>query len=126
MTVCRFVCLTRNQAAGTIDIQDLPDARHRQHAVDLLREHASAAAVEVWRDDQVLETIDRTVAVTRSAGGELRRGAVRFFSELASATTECPKSGVAPTADYGASWPISILAFRRGDGVTGAGIQPNR
>jgi hypothetical protein len=70
MAVYTFVCLARNQVAGAVDIQDLPEGRHRQHAVGLLREHASAAAVEVWRDDEVLETIDRTVAGTRSAANE--------------------------------------------------------
>ena len=70
MAVYTFVCLTRSDVAGTVDIQDLPAGSYRQHAVSLLREHASAAAVEVWRDDEVLETIDRTVAGTLSAGGE--------------------------------------------------------
>ena len=70
MVVYTFVCLTRNQVAGTVDIQDLPDGSHRQHAVGLLREHASATAVEVWRDDEVVETIDRTVAGTWSAADE--------------------------------------------------------
>ncbi|MGR4863221.1 hypothetical protein [Caulobacter sp. LARHSG274] len=60
MAVYTFVCLGRNQVAGTIDIQDLPGGGYRQHAFGLLREHVSAAAVEVWREDEVLETIDRT------------------------------------------------------------------
>jgi hypothetical protein len=38
--------------------------------VGLLREHASAAAVEVWRNDEVSETVDRTFAGTRSAADE--------------------------------------------------------
>jgi hypothetical protein len=70
MAVYTFVCLTRNQVAATVDLQDLLDGRYRQHAVGLLREHASAAAVEVWRGDEVLETIDRTAAGTWSAADE--------------------------------------------------------
>ena len=70
MAVYTFVCLARNQVAGTVDIQDLPDGGYRQHALSLLREHASAAAIEVWRDDEVLETIDHTGAGIRSAADE--------------------------------------------------------
>jgi len=60
MAVYTFVCLAQNQVAGMVDIQDLPGDSYRPHALGLLREHASAAAVEVWQDDEVLETIDRT------------------------------------------------------------------
>jgi hypothetical protein len=66
MTVYTFVCLAPNQVAGTVDIQDLPSGAYRQHALGLLREHASAAAIEVWRDDEVLETIDRTGHLARA------------------------------------------------------------
>ena len=65
MAVYTFVCLARKQVAGAIDIQDLPGGDYRQHALGLLREHASAAAVEVWQDDEMLETIDRGPAPPR-------------------------------------------------------------
>lgn len=65
MTIYTFVCLAANQVAGMVDIQDLPSDGYRQHALFLLREHASATTVEVWRDDGVLEVIDRT-------GGRIR------------------------------------------------------
>jgi hypothetical protein len=80
MAVYTFVCLTRSDVSGMVDIQDLPGGSYRQHAMSLLREHASAAAVEVWRDDDLLETIDRTVAGSRSAGGEPRSREVPTFN----------------------------------------------
>lgn len=62
MSLFTFICLARNQAAGQIDIQDLPEGGYRRHALSLLREHASAETIEVWRDDEVLEVIDRADA----------------------------------------------------------------
>jgi len=67
MAVYTFVCLARNQVAGAVDIQDLPSEGYRQHALRLLREHASAAAVEVWWDEEVLETIERMGVGNRPA-----------------------------------------------------------
>jgi hypothetical protein len=60
MAIYTFFCVTQNQTATVIDIQDLPGEAYRQHALLLLREHVSAAAVEIWREEDVLEIIDRS------------------------------------------------------------------
>lgn len=62
MSIYTFICLAKNQVAGLIDIQELTDSGYRHHALTLLREHASTAAVEVWRDDEVVDVIDRSGA----------------------------------------------------------------
>ncbi|SFI55862.1 hypothetical protein [Caulobacter sp. UNC279MFTsu5.1] len=63
-----FVCLADNQVATYVDVQELAPAAVRQHAIQLLREHASAATIEVWRDDVVWEVVGRD-GVRAIAGG---------------------------------------------------------
>ncbi|HWW28166.1 MAG TPA: hypothetical protein VNZ85_19945 [Caulobacter sp.] len=64
MAVYTFVCLTRNQVASLVDVQDLPDEACRHHALGLLREHTSTGLVEIWREDSVIEVVDRHDART--------------------------------------------------------------
>lgn len=54
-----FVCLAENQVATLVDVQALGEEAFRGHALGLLRDHASAATVEVWRDDAVVALVDR-------------------------------------------------------------------
>ncbi len=54
-----FVCLAGNQVATHVDVQELAPAAVRQHAIQLLRERADAATIEVWRDDKVWEVVGR-------------------------------------------------------------------
>ncbi len=54
-----FVCLAKNQVASMVDIQALAPEGYRQHALGLLREHASAETVEIWRDEGVWEIVAR-------------------------------------------------------------------
>jgi hypothetical protein len=54
-----FVCLADNQVASFVDVQVLSEGAHRAHALQLLREHASAVTVEVWRGEAVWEAIGR-------------------------------------------------------------------
>jgi len=54
-----FVCLADNQVATHVDVQALAPGAVRGHAIQLLREHASAATIEVWRDDKVWEVVGR-------------------------------------------------------------------
>jgi hypothetical protein len=51
--------LAQNQAATSVDIQTLSDQVYRQHALRLLREHASAMSIEIWRDEAVIDVVDR-------------------------------------------------------------------
>jgi hypothetical protein len=62
-----FVCLAANQVATHVDLQALPDEAHRAHAFSLLREHASAQTVEIWRDDAIVAVIDREGTWPRSS-----------------------------------------------------------
>lgn len=75
MSIYTFICLTKNQVAGLVDIQDMPEGGYRQHALALLREHASAATVEVWLDDEVLDVIDRWGVGTRSVVNDAAKSA---------------------------------------------------
>ncbi|PVM77528.1 hypothetical protein [Caulobacter radicis] len=54
-----FVCLAKNQVASFVDVQALPQGAERSHALQLLRDHVSAATVEVWRDEKVCEVVAR-------------------------------------------------------------------
>ncbi len=54
-----FVCLAENQVATAVDVQTLEEAAVRAHALGLLREHASAASVEIWREDVVIALVGR-------------------------------------------------------------------
>ncbi len=54
-----FVCLSEKQVATAVDIQTLEEQAYRRHALLLMHEHASAVAVEVWREDVVVDTIER-------------------------------------------------------------------
>lgn len=54
-----FVCLADNQVATFVDVQTMGADGVRRHAMGLLREHASASKVEIWRQEAVLEVIDR-------------------------------------------------------------------
>lgn len=54
-----FVCLAENQVATAVDVAALDVGAVRAHALSLLREHASAAAVEVWQDEGVVALIAR-------------------------------------------------------------------
>jgi hypothetical protein len=54
-----FVCLADNQVATLVDVQAMSEEAFRAHALNLLREHASTATVEVWKDETVLATIAR-------------------------------------------------------------------
>ena len=58
-TTFTFVCLSDKQVATAVDIQALEEQAYRRHALLLMHEHASAVAVEVWRDDAVIDTIER-------------------------------------------------------------------
>lgn len=62
-----FVCLAQNQVATSVDIQTLSDQAYRQHALSLLREHASAMSIEVRRHEGVIDVVDR--AGGRADGG---------------------------------------------------------
>lgn len=68
LTSFTFVCLAANQVATHVDVQDLEEVGVRPHARQLLRDHASANAVEVWRDERVWEVIGRD-GVRAIAGG---------------------------------------------------------
>ncbi|PIB96244.1 hypothetical protein CSW60_17065 [Caulobacter sp. X] len=59
MDTYTFVCLADNQVATAVDVQALSPDAYVAHAWGLLREHASAVSVEVWRDDAVLAVIER-------------------------------------------------------------------
>ena len=54
-----FVCLAPKQEATHVDIQALTRDAVRAHAFGLLREHASAETIEVWREDAIVAAIDR-------------------------------------------------------------------
>ncbi|PXA74345.1 hypothetical protein DMC25_25475 [Caulobacter sp. D4A] len=63
MKTYTFVCLAANQVATAVDIQDLDEGAYRRHALSLLRDHGSAQAVEVWRDEAVIDLVERAGAV---------------------------------------------------------------
>ncbi|MBO9707980.1 MAG: hypothetical protein J7521_07200 [Caulobacter sp.] len=54
-----FICLGEKQVSTTIDLQVLTPETLRAHALELLRTHGSAKAVEVWSQDGFVETIPR-------------------------------------------------------------------
>ncbi len=54
-----FVCLAANQVAVHRELATLPPDHCRQRAFQLLRDHAAAATVEIWRDEAVWEVIAR-------------------------------------------------------------------
>lgn len=70
MDTFTFVCLTAKQVATAIDVQVLPDGEYRRHALQLMHEHASAIAVEVWSGEVVIATIDRNGPWPRAAQAE--------------------------------------------------------
>jgi len=57
-----FLCLGPNQVATRVDLQALEPAGVQAHAANLLREHASATAVEVWKGEVFVALIDREPA----------------------------------------------------------------
>ena len=59
MNVFTFVCLKKNEASTAVDVQMLPESAYRDHARHLLAEHASADAIEVWRDKEAIDRIER-------------------------------------------------------------------
>lgn len=59
METFTFVCLAPKQEATHVDIQALARDAVRAHAFGLLREHASAATIEVWHEDAIVAVIDR-------------------------------------------------------------------
>ena len=59
MHVFTFVCLMKNEVSTAVDVQVLPTEAYRAHARSLLTEHASAATVEVWRDNEAIDRIER-------------------------------------------------------------------
>ncbi|WP_184717336.1 hypothetical protein [Caulobacter sp.] len=59
MDTYTFVCLADNQVATAVDVQALAPDAYVAHAWSLLREHASAVSVEVWRDEAVIVVIER-------------------------------------------------------------------
>lgn len=54
-----FLCVGRNQVATRVDLQAMEPAGIQAHAINLLREHGSATAVEVWKDEVFVGLIDR-------------------------------------------------------------------
>lgn len=54
-----FICLAENEVATHVDIQALSKDGLRSHALGLLREHASAARIEVWQDDSLVLNLPR-------------------------------------------------------------------
>lgn len=58
-SVFTFVCLSERQVATFVDVCAVAEGAYRQHAVRLLRDHRSAAKVEIWRDEAVLEIVVR-------------------------------------------------------------------
>ncbi|CAN7482639.1 hypothetical protein [Caulobacter sp. LjRoot300] len=54
-----FLCLADNEVATHVDIQALDADGLRAHALGLLREHASAARIEVWQNDDLVLTLPR-------------------------------------------------------------------
>lgn len=67
MDTFTFVCLTEKQVATAVDVQVLQDGEYRRHALQLMHEHASAVAVEVWSGDTAIATIDRNGSWPRAA-----------------------------------------------------------
>lgn len=59
MNVFTFVCLKKNEVSTAVDVQMLPVDAYRAHARQLLAEHASADAVEVWRDNEAIDRVER-------------------------------------------------------------------
>ncbi|USQ95398.1 hypothetical protein [Caulobacter sp. RL271] len=71
-----FVCLASNQVASFVDVAKLRPGRHRAHAQQLFREHASAETIEIWRDDKVWEVIAREGIRTIGAAAATTEGSV--------------------------------------------------
>lgn len=59
MSSYTFICLTDNQVATFVDPQPIDAEAIRAHAFNLLREHASAAVIEIWRDEQLVDQVAR-------------------------------------------------------------------
>ncbi len=57
-----FLCLGPNQVATRVDLQVVEPAAIQAHAANLLREHASAMAIEVWNGEVFVALIDREPA----------------------------------------------------------------
>lgn len=71
MKTFTFVCLGQKQAAGAIDIQLLAPDAYRRHALQMMHDHTSAVAIEVWCDDLVIDTVRRDGDWPRSAAAGL-------------------------------------------------------
>ena len=54
-----FVCLAEKQVPAHVDVQVMAEDACRPHAWRLLREHASAQQVEIWRDEGVWDVVAR-------------------------------------------------------------------
>lgn len=59
MRTYTFVCIGENQVAVTVDVQALADEAYRAHALQLLRDHASVATIEIWCDEAVVDSLAR-------------------------------------------------------------------
>ena len=59
MQTYTFMCLNRIGVASAIDIASLADDDYHEHANNLLRQHLSACAIEVWSDTSLIALIER-------------------------------------------------------------------
>ena len=59
MKTFTFICLGAKQVPGAIDVQALDADAYRRHALQLMHDHTSALAIEVWCDEVVIDTIVR-------------------------------------------------------------------
>jgi hypothetical protein len=57
MRTYTFVCIGENQVAVTVDVQALADDAYRAHALQLLRDHASVATIEICSDEAVIDAL---------------------------------------------------------------------
>lgn len=54
-----FICLGDNEVATHVDVQAMSAEGIRAHAIGLLREHASAARVEIWQSETLALVLPR-------------------------------------------------------------------
>lgn len=59
MRTYTFVCLGENQVAVTVDVQALAGDTYRAHALQLLRDHAGVASIEIWGDEVIVDALAR-------------------------------------------------------------------
>ncbi len=71
MKTFTFVCLGQKQTPGAIDVQVLEPQAYRRHALQMMHDHTSALAVEVWCEDVVIDTVLRDGDWPRSGTGGL-------------------------------------------------------